>query len=115
MEVNRLLNVILLLCIGRITRPAVFSCEIWNIFKVGFSPSKKIFIICFNDSPSKMMENAFYFILKAPRYLNFCLDFLGWRKNGLIRKKDKINFEVYDVKVWLTINYKIHIAQYSTN
>ena len=61
-----------------------------------------------------MMENAFYFILKAPRYLNFCLDFLGWRKNGLIRKKDKINFEVYDVKAWLTINYKIHIAQYST-
>ena len=26
----------------------------------------KIFIIiCFNDSPSKMMKNAFYFILKA--------------------------------------------------
>ena len=25
---------------------------------------KKI-IICFNDSPSKMMRNAFYFILKA--------------------------------------------------
>ena len=29
------------------------------------SPSKKKFIICFNDSPSKMMKNAFYFILKA--------------------------------------------------
>ena len=27
-------------------------------------PKKKI-IICFNDSPSKMMKNAFYFILKA--------------------------------------------------
>ena len=34
-------------------------------FKVGFSPSKKVFFICFNDSPSKMMKNAFYFILKA--------------------------------------------------
>ena len=34
--------------------------------KVGFSPSKKNFFICFNDSSSKMMKNAFYFILKAP-------------------------------------------------
>ena len=28
-------------------------------------PKKKIFI-CFNNSPSNMMKNAFYFILKAP-------------------------------------------------
>ena len=35
-------------------------------FKVGLSPFKKIFfLIFFNDSPSKMMKNAFYFILKA--------------------------------------------------
>ena len=27
-------------------------------------PKKNLFI-CFNDSPSKMMKNAFYFILKA--------------------------------------------------
>ena len=26
---------------------------------------KKSFFICLNDSPSKMMKNAFYFILKA--------------------------------------------------
>ena len=26
---------------------------------------KKNFVICFNNSPSKMMKNAFYFILKA--------------------------------------------------
>ena len=41
-------------------------------------PKKKN--ICFNDSPSKMMKNAFYFILKLftfSRYLNFCLDFLA--------------------------------------
>ena len=31
--------------------------------KVGLSPSN--FFIYFNDSPSKMMKNAFYFILKA--------------------------------------------------
>ena len=34
-------------------------------FKVGLSPSKKDFFICFNSSPSKLMKNAFYFILKA--------------------------------------------------
>ena len=37
-----------------------FSCD----FKVGLSSSKKSFIICFNDSPQKMMKNPFCFILK---------------------------------------------------
>ena len=31
---------------------------------------KTIFFICVNDSPSKMMKNAFYFILKALFVLN---------------------------------------------
>ena len=35
------------------------------LFKVGLSTSKKKIMICFNDSPSKMMKIAFYFILKA--------------------------------------------------
>ena len=37
-------------------------------------------IICFNDSPSKMMKSAFYFILKAVSFLKifkFLSDFLG--------------------------------------
>ena len=34
--------------------------------KVGLSPSKKVcFITCFNESPLKMMNNAFYFLLQA--------------------------------------------------
>ena len=33
------------------------------LFKVGLSPSKKNWFICFNESPLKMMKNAFYFIL----------------------------------------------------
>ena len=33
--------------------------------KVELSPSKKNRLICFNESPLKMMKNAFYFILKA--------------------------------------------------
>ena len=40
-----------------------------NIKKFRLKPDshlpKKIIFICFNESPSKMMKNAFYFILKA--------------------------------------------------
>ena len=42
-----------------------------------------------NESPLKIMKNAFYFTLKVfsfSRYLTFCLDFLITQKNGLIRK-----------------------------
>ena len=35
-----------------------------------------VFFICFNDSPSKMMKNAFYFILKA-LYILKILKFLS--------------------------------------
>ena len=83
---------------------------------VGLSPSKKKFLfVCFNDSPSKMMKNDFYFILKVfsfSRYLNFYLDFWACKKNRLIRK---VNYEIYDVTVWLTKNYNTHIAQYLMN
>ena len=40
----------------------------WNhgsSFKVELSHSKKNFFICLNDSPSKLMKNTFYFIVKA--------------------------------------------------
>ena len=49
-----------------------------KIIKVGPSPSNTFFV-CFNESPLKMMKNAFYFILKALFVLKlckFCLDFL---------------------------------------
>ena len=36
-----------------------------NTIKVGFSPSQKNCVICFIESPLKMMKNAFYFISKA--------------------------------------------------
>ena len=50
--------------------------------KVGLSPSKKLLIICFNDSPSKMIKNGFYFILKGLFVLK---TFWESRKNGLIK------------------------------
>ena len=52
-------------------------------------------VICFIESPIKIMKNAFYFILKA-------------------LKKDKVNLKVHDVTSWLTNNYNTHIAQYLT-
>ena len=50
------------------------------LVKVGLSPSKESCLVCFNESPLKMMKNAFYFILKALLVLWSC------RKNSLIRK-----------------------------
>ena len=47
--------------------------------KVGLLGTKKVVFICFNESPSKMMKNAFYFMLKPflfLRYLHFYPDFL---------------------------------------
>ena len=51
--------------------------------------SKKFIFICFNESPLKMMKNAFYFILKALlvlRIFKFVLTFWSCRRNSLIRK-----------------------------
>ena len=63
------------------------------------------------------MKNALYFILKALfvlKILKFFLDFLGMSEKRL-DKKDRINFEIYDVTAWLTKNYNTYIAQYLTN
>ena len=69
--------------------------------------------IYFNDSPSKMMKNTFYLILKdlfvikifsLSRYLIFVLTLWSCRENRL---KDKGNFKIYDVTT-LTSNYDTH-------
>ena len=46
-------------------------------FKVGLSTSKKVVFICFNESPLKVMKNAYYFMLKAPFVLDI-FTFLSW-------------------------------------
>ena len=38
---------------------------------------KKFLFICFNESPLKMMKNAFYFILKAP-FVFKIFEVLSW-------------------------------------
>ena len=63
-------------------------------FKVGLSPSKKVVFICFNESPSKVMENTFYFKLKAFLVLEvfrFLSQLFGYLEKRL-GKKAKVNF-----------------------
>ena len=45
--------------------------------KAGLSPLKKILFVGFNESPLKMMKNAFYFILKSLFVLKI-FKFLSW-------------------------------------
>ena len=45
--------------------------------KVGLSPSKKTCVICFIESPLKIMKNDFYFILKSLSILKI-FKFLSW-------------------------------------
>ena len=53
------------------------SCEICWKLKSGSHLPKKNFFIGFNDSSSKMMKNAFYFLLKALFFLNI-FKVLSW-------------------------------------
>ena len=58
------------------------------------------------------MKNAFYFILfYSILYFNafYFFDNLDMYKKWL-NLKDKVNFEIYNVTGWLTMNYNTHIA-----
>ena len=78
---------------------------------------QKFCFISFNDSPSKMLKNAFYFILKALfvlkifKFLSCVFAHVEKRLDG----KDKVNFEIHDITAWSTNNYNTHIAQYLPN
>ena len=54
----------------KIRVPLKYLSNVWRtpempLIEVGRSPSRKNCVICFIESPLKMMENGFYFILKA--------------------------------------------------
>ena len=64
-------------------------------------PKKKC-IICFIESPLKMMKNAFYFISKALFILKI-FKFLSWLLGHVGKQldwKDKVNFRIHDVTSW---------------
>ena len=67
---------------------SLILCNHWKSLKLD-SHLPKNYFICFNESPSEMVKNAFYFILKALLVLKmfkFCVDFFAMYKNGLIRE-----------------------------
>ena len=58
------------------------------ILKLDSHLPKKILLICFNESPLKMMKNAFHLksTFHSQDILIFALTFWSCRRNGLIRK-----------------------------
>ena len=66
------------------------------------------------ESPLKMMNNAFYFILKGPFVLEI-FTFLSWPfgyEEKHLDKKIMVNLKIFDVRNWTINNYNIHLAQY---
>ena len=59
-------------------RPSIFHVPTYArtsiyrnlILKVGLSPSKKICVICFTESPLKIMKKAFFFSRYLSSYLS---------------------------------------------
>ena len=117
----KIVNHVFLLDFASISNKLSISCQIrflliFSWVKVGSSTSKKKFI-CLNHSPSKMMKNAFYFILKALFVLKI-FKFLSWLFGHLEKTpwlESKVIFEMYDATAWLTKNCNTHIPQYLTN
>ena len=63
------------------------------------------------------MKNDFYFSLKALFILKI-FKFLSWLFGHLEKmpdQKNKVNFKIYDITVWLTNNCNKHIVQYLTH
>ena len=66
--------------------------------------------ICFNESPLKMMTNAFYFTLKLFVFEIFI--FLSWSFGYVLKQLDKmamISFKIYYITDWTKNNYNGHI------
>ena len=84
-------------------------CE--NVFKGALS-CLKYFLA--TESYSKIIENAFYFILKVLFVLKIFkfLSSLFAHVEKRRFKNDKANFQVYDATTWATNNCNTHIAQY---
>ena len=70
------------------------------------SPSKKVCFICFNESSLKVMENAFYFIVKALFVFKIFKFLTGFFWSS--RKSSLVNLKIYGVTNRLQTN-SIHI------
>ena len=69
------------------------------------------------QNPLGMMENAFYFTLKAFFVLKKFI-FVSWPFDHVEKQldsKEKVNFNIYDVTTCKINNFNKHIAQYLKN
>ena len=64
-NIKLLLSIVIVIGLAKVAKNVFFLFALMKSFKVKISPSKKICFICFDESPLKIMKNAFYFILKA--------------------------------------------------
>ena len=73
-----------------------------NVFIRALSQTQlpKKIIICFNDSPSKMMKKSCFFHLKS--------SFLK-----VFKYLSQLFFEIYDITAWLTNNCNTHMINIS--
>ena len=75
---------------------------------------QKFAFIFFIENPLKMMENDFYFMLKAFFALEI-FPFLSWLfvfVEKRIDKKIKGSFKIYEITDWTTNIYTTYIVQY---
>ena len=93
---------------------SVFSFAKTKRLKSDSELPKKIIYVTKN--PLKMMENAFYCILKALFVFNI-FKFLSGRFDHKKRLdlKDQVNFKFHSITTWLTNNSSAHNVQYLTN
>ena len=67
------------------------------------------------ESPLKMMKNAFYLTSKA-LFIHKIFKFLSWHFGHVakwLEKKNRVNFKIYGVTVWLSNNCNTHIDHVS--
>ena len=100
------------------------GCKIIRHFKFGLSPCLFVcFFFCFSECPLKMMDDAFYFILKALFVLKI-FKFFSWvlwscRKTGWSEKLNKFQnlfiSKSQPVKQTVTINTLLDITKSKNN
>ena len=91
--------------------PDAIKNKSFKVFKGALSGQRQFLA---TEIPLKMMKNDFYFTSKALSVLKI-FKFLSWLFDHEVKrleKKDKVNFNFFDVIAWLTNNCNTHIAQY---
>ena len=81
---------------------------IMSMLNVGLSPTKKIYFICCNESPLKVMKNDFYFNLKA-LFVPKIFTLFSWVFDHIEKEYAWIerHFKITHVPTWWTVT--IHI------